>query len=136
LRWAYYVTMFTVFVYLLVGLRRKQRVIPVIEPLRNTTAAFVKSTGHLQLRNKDHVTLVKNQIRYFHAFVREKYRINGILHSDDNLNLLAGKSGVPVDLIRKLLQTAEKLSLYVEIGERDARYFHERLSEFLKLCRK
>ena len=58
LRWALYLSLAAVLLVMLFGCRRRQRVIPVIEPPRNNLLEFVRLIGtlHYQRRNKKEVS--------------------------------------------------------------------------------
>jgi len=42
LKWAYYILIVSIIVYIIFQGKRKQRVIPLIPPLKNTTLEFVR----------------------------------------------------------------------------------------------
>ena len=47
LRWAYYITILSVLLFMLFEMKRRQRIIPIVKPLPNTTMEFVATIGNL-----------------------------------------------------------------------------------------
>lgn len=75
LRWAYYLALGGLLLFLVFGGRRRQRVIPVIAPPKNETAAFVRTVGHLYARQADPATLAERMMRYFLEDLRTRYHV-------------------------------------------------------------
>ncbi|MGE5797547.1 MAG: DUF4350 domain-containing protein, partial [Ignavibacteria bacterium] len=65
LKWAYYILIISIIVYIIFQGKRKQRVIPVITPLKNTTLEFVKIVGKLYFQQKDHKNIAQKKINFF-----------------------------------------------------------------------
>lgn len=104
LRMAYLVLIFGLLVYIIFNVKRKQRIIPVIEPLKNVTVDFVDVVGMLYYQNKDHYNLAEKKIMYFLDFVRSNY-----LLKTNNLDVefiwsLSKKSGVSESEINQLIR--------------------------------
>ena len=75
LRWAWYLLLILALLYLLFRAKRKQRVIPVLEPNTNTSLEFTKTIGNLYYQQKDHSKLAQQKMKLFLAHVRMHYRI-------------------------------------------------------------
>ncbi|EKB07739.1 hypothetical protein HX057_10565 [Myroides odoratimimus] len=64
LTWAWYFFLGTLFVFIIFTAKRKQRVIPIITPLSNTTVEFTKTVSNLYIQNKDYEDLINKHIIY------------------------------------------------------------------------
>lgn len=93
LRWAYYIALFSLVVFMLFELKRRQRIIPVIPPLANTTLEFVSTIGDLYHQNGDHKNIAEKKITYFLEQVRTKYALNTNQLNDAFSMALAKKTG-------------------------------------------
>jgi len=76
LTWAWYFFLGTIFVFILFTAKRKQRIIPIIKPLSNTTVEFTKTVSNLYIQNKDYHDLMNKQIIYTLEKIRREYWID------------------------------------------------------------
>jgi hypothetical protein len=75
LKSAWYLFMIGMIVFMFFNARRKQRVVPIITPLRNTTIDFTKSIGNLYYQEGDHDNIINKKIIYFLEKIRNEYLI-------------------------------------------------------------
>jgi hypothetical protein len=75
LRWALYVALCTLLLFMIFAARRRQRVIPVVRPPVNETLRFTQLIGNLYYQKKDFKDLLNKKYLYFCA---ETKRLNGI----------------------------------------------------------
>lgn len=108
LRWAYYVGLVALLLFIIFEGRRRQRVIPVIQPLRNTTVDFVETTGRLYFQNGDHRDLVGKKVAHFLDTVRERFRLPASDLSDGLAGNLAVKLNQPEEEVKQLFEKLRK----------------------------
>lgn len=77
LRAGWYVLIALAVLYTIFRAKRRQRIIPVIEPHVNNTLAFLKTISLLYFRSGGHKELAEMKMKYFMAYLRERYKING-----------------------------------------------------------
>jgi hypothetical protein len=75
LQWAYYLSLFTLVIYVLFEVKRRQRVIPVIEPLKNSTVDFVNIVGRVYYEKRDNANIAYKKILYLLSYLRENYHL-------------------------------------------------------------
>jgi hypothetical protein len=93
LRWAYYITIFSLLLFILFEAKRKQRIIPVIPPLANTTLDFVETIGTLYYQAQDHRNIALKKIHFLKDLIRSKYWLESHQLDDRFVTTLAAKSG-------------------------------------------
>lgn len=76
LKWAWYIALLGILFFIFFNAKRKQRIIPIITPLKNTTIAFVKTIGNLYYQEKNYKDITHKKIVYFLEKIRTKYLIN------------------------------------------------------------
>lgn len=103
LRWAYYLTIISLLLFMIFEARRRQRIIPVIKPLQNTTLEFVGTIGNLYYQRSDHKNIAGKKIQFFFDFVRTHYYINTQYRNEEFVMQLTRKSGVPEKTVRILM---------------------------------
>ena len=106
LRWALYLTMLGVVLFMIFTARRRQRVIPVMSKPDNRSLEFIQLIGTLYYQRKDHVDLVRKK---FKLFAEELRKTAGVDISDVNTDdseylLLAEKTGMDCDRLKKLIR--------------------------------
>ena len=106
LRWALYLSMLGVILYLVFSARRRQRVIPVIKKPDNKSLEFVKLIGTLYYQRHDNTDLVKKKFRFFAEEVRRMSGIDvsDVNHGDEDCWLLAEKTGMDSQAIMETIR--------------------------------
>jgi hypothetical protein len=85
--------------------KRKQRIIPIIKPLANTTLQFVTTIGNLYFQRGDHKNIAEKKILFFMDQIRTKYWINTTSLDETFIHTLGTKAGRPVEDARKLVNS-------------------------------
>ncbi len=112
LKYAWWLLLATVLIYVFFAAKRKQRAIPVIEPKSNTSLEFVNMISRLYYKNGNHLDMAHKKMRYFLYFVRFKYGIHAEKFSDAHIRRLSEKSKV------ELSEVAVIFSRYYLIEEK------------------
>jgi hypothetical protein len=116
LRWAFYITLTSILVFMLFTAKRKQKAIPVIQSPANRMLAFIRAIAGLYLLKNNNADIILKKQVYWTEKMKRKYEIDLINEPHDwHLYLrIASKTGRPVDEIRRLLinlQAIDKNSL-------------------------
>ncbi|UMY65544.1 MULTISPECIES: DUF4350 domain-containing protein [unclassified Flavobacterium] len=102
LRWAWLLLLGGLVVFIIFTAKRRQRVIPIVTPLSNTTVEFVQTVANLYRQEGEHGNLVEKKIIYFFERIRQEYRIDTTVLDDAFVKRLHLKSGKPEDDIRRV----------------------------------
>ncbi|MHC5202209.1 hypothetical protein [Myroides sp. LJL119] len=92
LKWAWRLFLLTFFLFALFTAKRKQKIIPIISPLRNNSVDFVKTISNLYIQNKDYTDIMQKSIFYTLEKIRTKYYIQTQELNQDFVEQLAKKS--------------------------------------------
>lgn len=106
LRWALYLALLGVVLFMIFTARRRQRVIPIMSKPANRSLEFIQLIGTLYFQRKDHVDLVRKK---FKLFAEELRKTAGVDISDVNTDdreylLLAEKTGMNSDRLKKVIR--------------------------------
>lgn len=123
---------FTLLLYMLLGMRRKQRYIPVITKPRNDSLDFVKTIGRLYYDKGDHKNLCRKMGAYFLEHVRNKYKLPTGSLDDDFVKNLQYKSGAEESEIRGIVSFIKYLDEAAAINNNQLTDFHKQLESFYK----
>ena len=95
LRFAWWLFLAGLLLFVIFNAKRKQRIVPVIEPLKNKSVEFLKSIGNLYLQEGDFHEMMAKKAQYFLNRVRHELMID-TQHLDEkfvqSLHLKTGKS--------------------------------------------
>mgnify|MGYP002724794792 FL=1 len=106
LRWALYLALLGVVLFMIFTARRRQRVIHIMSKPANRSLEFIQLIGTLYYQRKDHVDLVRKK---FKLFAEELRKTAGVDISDVNTDdreylLLAEKTGMNSDRLKKMIR--------------------------------
>lgn len=115
LRWALYLALLGVVLFMIFTARRRQRVVPIMSKPANRSLEFIQLIGTLYYQRKDHVNLVRKK---FKLFAEELRKTAGVDISDVNTDdseylLLAEKTGMNSDRLKKVIRQI-RLALHSE----------------------
>lgn len=104
LKWAWYLMLVAVLLYLLFHMKRRQRAIPLIVPYENTSIEFAQTLGELHFLTGDHYKIAKKMMRSFKHHIRQRYKINTDLNWDTYIQNLSVKASVPEHILKQLFK--------------------------------
>ena len=73
LKWAWYLFLFGMIAFMVFNAKRRQRIVPIIKPLQNTTVDFAKTIGNLYFQEADYGNMMDKKIVYFLEKLRQDY---------------------------------------------------------------
>ena len=119
-KWAWYTAIIFGILFMIFNAKRRQRIIKIINPLQNTTVAFVKTVSNLYFDTKDHKNLVDKKIKYFLEKIRHDLNLNTDILDEAFIEKLASKSGKKKEDIKKLVN-------YINLMKSKKEFFEENL---------
>lgn len=117
LRWAWLLTLAGVLLFMVFESKRKQRIIPVIEPLNNTTLEFTKTVGMLYYAHGDHKDISEKKIKFLLEYIRNRWGMSTTDFGSDFREKLTAKSGVHRMEIEQLFTQIERIQKSKEVEE-------------------
>lgn len=132
LKWALLTALFTLLVYVLLEMRRKQRIIPVMKKPANDSLDFVKTIGRLYHDKGDHKNLCRKMSAYFLEHVRSRYKLTTSELNDTFEKNLHYKTGVPVEEVSSIVSFIRQLDTLDVVSDKQLAWFHKQLESFYK----
>jgi uncharacterized protein DUF4350 len=108
LKWAWYIFLFGLLGFLIFNAKRRQRIVPIIKPLSNTTIDFAKTIGNLYFQEGDHDNIIEKKIIYFLEKVRQDYMMDTTVLDEQFIKKLQLKSGKNPEDIEHLVYLINK----------------------------
>lgn len=132
LTWALLLALALMLLYIAFASKRKQRIIPVLEPNVNASVSFVQTVGLLYLQKKDNRNIALKMITYFFEHVRSHYFLATNVINDEFIKALSRKSGVSEEKTKELTSMIETINDKESINDTELLSLHNRIQEFYK----
>lgn len=130
LRTAYFVTIVSLFLFMIIGIKRRQRIIPVIEPLKNTTLQFVDVVGTLYYQTGDHKNIADKKMQYFLEYVRTAFQVKTTLYDDGFIDRISNLSGIERQKVHTLFYYFAELNVRGTISQEELLKLNKMIEEF------
>jgi hypothetical protein len=129
---AYLLLFFSLLIYMITEGRRRQRPIPVVEPVSNSTLEFVNVISHVYFNAKNHQSIAIEKIKYFYEEVRKKFNVHTGQINESFISEISELSGIEHKLVKQLFVYCEKIKAASEITEYDLIELNRQISNFNK----
>ncbi len=133
LKTAYYLTLLSLISFIIIGSKRKQRIIPVIEPLRNTTLGFVDVVGTLYFQTGNHKNIATKKITYFLEYIRNNFQVKTNIYDDAFILRISALSGISQEKVHELFYYFDAISSKTAITENELIKLNTLIEEFYTL---
>ncbi|SNR15960.1 DUF4350 domain-containing protein [Tenacibaculum jejuense] len=132
LKWALHVAFFGLLLFLFLNARRKQRAIPELKALKNSTQDFTHTIANLYLKEDNHKNLVTKKITYFLEKVRTKYHLDTQNLNASFIEKLAAKSGNTEHTTKYLINTITTINKRSQCSQEELVQLNSLIENFLK----
>jgi hypothetical protein len=135
LKWALWLTVITFIIFVLFEMKRRQRIIPVIEPLRNTTLDFVETVSSVYFSQHDNNSIARKKIQFWLDHIRQRYYLSTQNTDDTFVQQLQRKSGVSKELIEAILKNAGRAEAQPSVTDDLLSELGNQIDEFYQLSK-
>ncbi len=104
LKWAWYLFLIGMVFFMIFNAKRKQRIVPIVKPLQNTTVDFTKTIGNLYYQEGDHQNIINKKIIYFLERVRNEFLIETNTLDENFIKKLHLKTGKNIEDIENVVR--------------------------------
>ena len=132
LKWAYYLGISGILIFVLFKAKREQRIIPIIKPLENSSIDFARTVGGIYFENKDYSDLIAKKINYFLEYLRSHFYINTQQLNDKAVSDLSARSGKSISETKAMLDLLIHLKNKNQHTEQDLINFNKKIDQFKK----
>jgi hypothetical protein len=130
LQWAYYITIFSLLLFVLYEIKRRQRIIPVIKPLANSTLEFVNVIGQLYYEKRNNANIAHKQVMYLLAYLRDEYQLKTGKIDDEFIGKLKGKVGLDDDFAEKFASYLQFISVQERVSDNELINLNKLIEQF------
>ncbi|WP_400193892.1 DUF4350 domain-containing protein [Hymenobacter sp. B81] len=131
LAWAWYGLLGGGLLFALFGARRRQRPVPTLRALPNTTLQFVRTVANLYRQGRNHQALAELRIRLFFDYLRTRFQEPFTDPADPDFQLrLSVRTGVPLPEIQSLTGRLNHLLTGERVSEAELQRLNQLLIDF------
>lgn len=138
LRWAYYLALLGLVIFVLYEMKRRQRIIPILDPLKNTSVEFAQVVGRVYYQQRNHHDIIEKKINYFLEYLRNKYRLKTTELDQEFVDTLIKITGIEANLITQLMgyiTAFDKMDNRTKVDDLYLIEFNKLIERFYKLDR-
>lgn len=135
LRWAWYLTILGILIYALFHAKRRQNIIPIIEPKENNSLKYVETIGQLYFHEEEHLEIANEMRLQFMNFIRQKYYLKTNEIDETFLQQLALNSAIEIEKIQLIFNEFKDILKIKSINQKKLQYLNNLLENFYKNCK-
>jgi hypothetical protein len=133
LRYTWYLLLLGLVIFVIFNAKRKQRIVPITEPLKNTSLDFIRSIGNLYLQEGDFHEMMSKKAQYFLNKIRMDLLIDTQNLDEHFINKLHLKTGKNIELITEAVELVKKgQDPYANVMKEDLIRMNQLLDQILK----
>ncbi|WP_184550027.1 DUF4350 domain-containing protein [Mucilaginibacter sp. FT3.2] len=130
LRRAFYIAFFGLLVFIIYEAKRRQRIIPVIEPLPNSTVEFVSVVGQVYYEQRDNANIARKKATYLLEYLRDNYRLKTNSLDEEFISTLSQKTSTDVQFITDIINTINFINNSETITDMELIRFNKLIEKF------
>lgn len=132
LKYAWWLFLGGLLLFVIFNAKRKQRIVPIVEPLKNKSVEFVKSIGNLYLQEGDFHDMMAKKAQYFLHRIRIDFLIDTQKLDEDFAKKLHLKTGKSQEKINEAIVLIKKgMDPYSAVMQEDLIKMNKILDEIL-----
>ncbi len=132
LKWAYWIGFFTLILFMVFHAKRRQRIIPVIEPLKNESLEFTETIGALYYNQGNHTDIANKKIKMFREYLNRKFFLNDIEFNEEDKKILLSKTVHTETEIAQLFKVIRNTLDSPSVTEARLKLLNKKINEFYK----
>lgn len=136
LKMAYYLLMAGLLIYILFNAKRKQRIIPVIQPPVNNTLEFVSTISALYQSTDDHKYMAQLKFKHFCEYIYLHFQINLSSDDDRQIALLAEKTGTSIKMLTAITAGIKSINNKRKISSKELIRYAQQIDKMYSLINK
>lgn len=130
MRWALWLAVLLLLLYVIFEGKRRQRIIPEKPMLANNSLEFVDAIGQLYYQQHDNFNLAHKMTLHLLEYIRTRYYLNTNHLNPQFIEALSKKAAMPENDIRELMDMIHRIQLAGAVSDEQLKHFYERIQHF------
>ena len=130
-KWAYYFVIIATILFIFFEGKRKQKSIPVVDPLRNQTYDYTRTIAGMYLDQKDYRTIAQKIRDQFFIFLQKEFKIN-VKEQKNYRQLIEQQTKISSEEIDLLFDQINALEVKPSVTKKDIEALNRLIIQFKK----
>ena len=130
LQWAYYLTIFSLLLFVFYEMKRRQRIIPVVEPLKNSTVDFVNVVGQVYYEQRNNQNIAHKKITFFLEHLRTLFYLKTNVLDMEFINRLSQKTGIDSSFATELVNHINYINVQPRVSDHELILLNQLIEKF------
>ena len=130
-KWAYYFVIIATILFIFFEGKRKQKSIPVVDPLRNQTYDYTRTIARMYLDQKDYRTIAQKIRDQFFIFLQKEFKIN-VKEQKNYRQLIEQQTKISSEEIDLLFDQIKALEVKPSVTKKDIEALNRLIIQFKK----
>lgn len=130
LRWALWLAVLLLVLYMFFEGKRRQRIIPPKPALANTSLEFAETLGRLYYLHHNNKNLSQKMTQHLLEYIRNHYYLNTSQLNNEFITLLSRKSGHPQEAVQEMITQIHTLRLAENVSDNELQNFYNSIYQF------
>ncbi|MDY0903860.1 DUF4350 domain-containing protein [Pedobacter sp. CFBP9032] len=136
LKWAYYLTIFSLIIFVLYEIKRKQRIIPTVDPMTNSSVEFVNVVGSVYYHERNNQDIAMKKINYFLEHLRSRYYVKTNEIDPNFSQLLMEKTGINEPSAKTLTRYIMQIPTMASVSDHELIILNDSIEQFYKITQR
>lgn len=130
LQWAWILMIAGLLTFVFSQMKRTQRIIPIENPLENTSLKFARTMGRLYFLTGNHGDMARKKITHFGDYIRNHLYLSVREFTEEEATSVANKTGIPETEIGRLFELVRKINTQTSVPETTLITLSRQIDEF------
>lgn len=130
MRWALWLLVLLLLLYVLFESKRRQRIIPDKPVLTNNSLEFVETLGQLYYQQGNNRNLAQKMTLHWTEYVRTRFYLSTQHLNATFVDTLTRKSGQPYAIVREIVESIHHIQLSEQVSDADLKKFYKSIHLF------
>jgi len=127
---AYYITLVSLIIFVFYQMKRRQRIIPVIEPLQNSTLDFVNVVGQVYYEQRNNQNIAEKKILFFLEHLRTLYFVRTNPLNEEFIQQLSQKTGINYPFVQEVVEQINYISAQKHVNDQELIKLNHLIEQF------
>jgi hypothetical protein len=119
-------------IFVLYDVKRRQRIIPIADPLTNSSVEFVHVVGTVYYHERNNQDIAMKKINYFMEHLRSRYHLKTNEIDSDFAQVLMQKTGINEAFAKTLTRYFMRIPAQTDLSDTELISLNESIEQFYK----
>ncbi|MCK0132295.1 DUF4350 domain-containing protein [Flavobacteriaceae bacterium F08102] len=131
-KWAYYLTITGLLLFVVFNGKRTQRIIPIRTPVKNQSLEFTRTVANMYFEKSANKAMAIHKMNYFLNFIRTKYHLATGRMDERFFQQVAAKSGCSLEEVQTLFDLYETIENKEQVTKEELLKLNQHIDKFKK----